>query len=91
MTVSIKLEDAKKEKVNRFLASILLDEGIKVTMQEAVGLMIDYAIENRDEFVSRLKELPALEDDPAWKALNSPRRWGVEDASRRVDEFVYGS
>jgi hypothetical protein len=90
LTVSIKLEDAKKEKVNRFLASILLDEGIKVTMQEAVGLMIDYALENKDEIIKKLKELPSLEQDPAWKALESPKHWGVKDSSRSIDEFVYG-
>ena len=48
MTVTIKIEDAKKEKVDRFLASLLLHERLKITLQEAVGLMIDYALENEE-------------------------------------------
>ena len=90
MTVSIKIEDAKKEKVDRFLASLLLQEGIKVTVQEAIGLMVEYALENEEEIIRKLKELPPLEKDPAWKALEKPKHWGTKDSSKRIDEFVYG-
>ena len=90
MTVTIKIEDMKKEKVDRFLASLLLQEGMKITMQEAVGLMIDYALENEEEIVKKLKELPPLEKDPAWKALENPKHWGIRDSSKRIDEHLYG-
>jgi len=90
LTVSIKIEDAKKEKVDRFLASLLLQEGIKVTVQEAIGLMVEYALENEEEIIRKLKELPPLEKDPAWKALEKPKHWGMKDSSKRIDEFVYG-
>ena len=90
MTVSIKIEDAKKEKVDRFLASLLLQEGIKVTVQEAIGLMVEYALENEEEIIRKLKELPPLEKDPAWKALEKPKHWGMKDSSKIIDEFVYG-
>jgi len=88
--VSIKIEDAKKEKVDRFLASLLLQEGIKVTVQEAIGLMVEYALENEEEIIRKLKELPPLEKDSAWKALEKPKHWGMKDSSKRIDEFVYG-
>jgi len=90
MTVAVKIEDAKKEKLDRFLASILLKEGIKITLQEALGLMVDYALENEEGFIKRLRELPPLEEDPAWKELESPKHWGVRDSSRRIDEFLHG-
>ena len=90
MTVTIKIEDLKKEKVNRFLASFMLQEGVKITMQEAVGLMIDYALENEEEIIKKFKELPSLEEDLAWKALDNPKHRGVKDSSKRIDEFVYG-
>jgi hypothetical protein len=90
MTVTIKIEDAKKEKVDRFLASLMLHEGVKVTLQEAVGLMIDYALENEDDVVKKLRELPALEDDPAWRSLEKPMHWGVKDSARKIDECIYG-
>lgn len=91
MTVTIKIEDAKKEKVDRFLASLLLNEGIKVTMQEAMGLIVDYALENEEEIIQKLKELPSLEKDPAWKTLENPKHWGIKDSSKKIDEAAYGS
>jgi hypothetical protein len=90
MTVAIKIEEKKKAKVERFQASLLIQENIKITMQEIVGLMIDYALENEEEIIKKLKELPALEDDPAWKALDNPKHWGIKDSSKRIDEFIYG-
>ena len=90
MTTTIKIEDEKKEKLDRFLASLLLHEGVKITLQEAVGLMVDYALENEKDIIKRLKELPLLEEDPAWKALENPMHWGIKDSSKRKDEFLYG-
>jgi len=90
MTVTIKIEDSKKERVDKFLASLLLQEGIKITLQEAIGLMVDYALENEEEIVRKLKEIPPLENDPAWEALENPKHWGVRDSSKRIDEFIYG-
>jgi hypothetical protein len=90
MTVAIKIEEKKKAKVEQFQASLLIQENIKITMQEIVGLMIDYSLENEEEIIKKLKELPALEDDPAWKTLDNPKHWGVKDSSKRIDEFVYG-
>lgn len=89
MTTTIKIEDSKKEKLDKFLASLLLREGVKITLQEAVGLMVDYALENEEEFIKRLRELPPLEEDPAWKALENPMHWGIKDSSKRIDETLY--
>ena len=90
MPTTIKIEDTKKEKLDKFLASLLLQEGVKITLQEAIGLMVDYALENEEDIIKRLKELPLLEDDPAWKALENPKHWGIKDSSKRIDEFLYG-
>jgi hypothetical protein len=90
LTATIKIEQEKKEKLDKFLASLLLQEGIKITLQEAIGLMIDYALESEEDIIQRLKELPPLEQDPAWKALQNPTHWGVKDSSKRIDEFLYG-
>jgi hypothetical protein len=90
LAVAIKIEEGKKAKVDRFLASLILQENLKITMQEAVGIMIDYALENEEEIIKKFKELPALEEDPAWKMLDNPKHWGIKDASKNIDEFVYG-
>jgi len=90
LTTTIKIENVKKEKLDKFLASLLLKEGVKITLQEAVGLMVDYALENEEDLIKRLKELPPLEEDPAWKKLENPKHWGIKDSSKRIDEFLYG-
>jgi len=89
LTATIKIERQKKRKLDKFLASLLLQEGVKITLQEAVGLMVDYALENEEEIIKRLQELPPLEEDPAWKALENPMHWGIKDSTKRIDEFLY--
>lgn len=90
MSPTVKIELQKKQKLDKFLASLLLREGIKITLQEALSLIIDYALENEEEIIKKLKELPPLEEDPAWKAIENPMRWEIKDSSKRVDEFLYG-
>ena len=85
MTVTIKIDNDKKQKIDRFLAHLMLNEGKKVTIQEAVGVMIDNALEDEAAFTQNFKALPALEEDPAWKMLENPKHWGVSDASTRID------
>ena len=89
MTATIKIDDMKKEKIERFLASLMLQNRRKISLQEAVELMIDYALENEEELVKKL-ELPPLEKDPAWKALENPKNWGTKDSSKKTDETLYG-
>lgn len=87
---TIKLDSNRKMKLEKFVASLLMKEGIKITLQEALGLMVDYSLENRRDFIKRIKSLPPLEKDPAWKMLEKPDDWGIKDASERVDEYLYG-
>ena len=76
----IRLENAKKEKVDRFLAFLLLEDGVKITMQKAVGLMIDFALEPEEEIIKKLKVLVPLEN---------PKHLGIKCSSRRIDDNIY--
>jgi hypothetical protein len=67
---------------------LLLREGIKITLQEALGLIIDYALQNEEQIIQKLKELPPLEEDPAWKAIENPTSWGIKDSSKRIDKTM---
>lgn len=67
-------------------ASRVQVDGVKVNPQEVLGLMVDCSLENREEVVKRIKKPPPLRDDPAWRMLEKPDDWGVEDASERIDE-----
>jgi len=90
MSATVKIEKEKKEKLDKFLASLLLREGIKTTLQEALSIIIDYALQNEEQIIQKLKELPPLEEDPAWKAIENPSHWGIKDSSTRIDEHLYG-
>jgi len=90
VVTTVKLDEDRKRALDKFLASLVVEEGVKVTLQEALGLMVDYSLENRDELAKRIKKLPPLEEDPAWTMLEKPDDWGVEDASERIDEYLYG-
>jgi hypothetical protein len=88
--LTVKIDRKRKEDLQTFVATLLLEEGVKVTLQEALGLMVDFSLENKEELLKRLKRLPSLEDDPAWKKLKHPDDWKVRDASSKVDEYLYG-
>lgn len=90
MVTTVKLDDERKRVLDRFIASLLVEEGVKVSLQEVLGLMVDYSLENREGLLKRIKKLPPLQDDPAWKMLDEPDDWGVEDASEKIDEYLYG-
>ena len=90
VSATVKIELEKKEKLDKFVASLLIREGIKITLQEALSLIIDYALENEEEIIRKLKELPPLEEDPSWKAIENPTHWGIKDSSKRIDELLYG-
>lgn len=87
---TIKLDRERKLKLEKFVASLLIKEGIKITLQEALGLMVDYSLTNKDDFLKKIKSLPPLEKDPAWRMLGKPDDWGIKDASLKIDEYVYG-
>jgi hypothetical protein len=53
--------------------------------------MVDYSLENKEKLLERLKRLPSLEDDSAWKKLKHSDDWKVRDASSKIDEYLYGS
>lgn len=90
MALTVKMDKKRKDDLERFVASLVLEKGVKITLQEALGLMVDYSLENKNEFLKMIKKLPPLEHDPAWKRLKKPEDWGVKDASEKIDEYLYG-
>ena len=87
---SVRIDRDRKRSLERFVAALIIDEGLKVTLQEAMGIMLDFSMENKEEIVKRLRHIPPLEQDAAWKLLQKPDDWGVADASERIDEVLYG-
>lgn len=89
VATTVKIDEEHKQKLERFLASRLLERGKKISMQRTLGAMVDHALECK-EFVEEFEELPPLEEDPAWIALHKPIRTGIKDLSENIDKWVYG-
>ena len=89
MGTTVKIDDEHKQKLERYLASLLLKRGEKITIQRALGAMVDHALEC-EKFAEELEELPPLEKDPAWILLHKPINTGIEDLSENIDKWVYG-
>ncbi len=89
MAKTVKLDEERKKKLERLLAKLMVEEGKKVTLQEALGRAVDRALED-DEFLEDLSDIPPLEEDPAWKMIENPKRWNVKDSSEDIDEHLYG-
>ena len=86
----VKLEGTVKELLETLLEEVRARNGVRLTAEELISRAIEFAMRRIDEFAEEIKELPPLEEDPAWKMLQRPVRWGVRDASVRVDEYLYG-
>jgi len=89
MATTVKMDEEHKQKLERYLASLLLKRGQKISMQHALGAMVDHALEC-EKFAEKLEQLPPLEKDPAWIAIHNPKNWGIKDLSENIDKWVYG-
>lgn len=89
MPTTVKIDEERKEKLEKLLAKIFVEKGKKITLQKALNRAVDTALES-DEFLSHLAELPPLEEDPGWKMLKEPKHWGIKDSSENIDEHIYG-
>ena len=89
MSTTIRIKEEKKQTLQEFLASIFLEEGLKLNEQDAVGALIDFGTVHKEEFIRQIKATP-LEKDAAWRMLKKPVNWGVSDAADNVDKYLYG-
>ena len=89
MSTTIRIKEEKKLTLQQFLASLFLEEGVKLNEQDALGALIDFGTAHKDEFIMQIKKRP-LGKDTAWKMLGKPVNWGVSDAAETVDKYLYG-
>ncbi|MCD6492066.1 MAG: hypothetical protein J7K59_07265 [Candidatus Korarchaeota archaeon] len=88
---TLKIDDKINEIIERFLAELLLKDGVKIDKKTLVEKAILWTIKNAD-FIEKelLNEKIEIEKDPAWILLEKPMSWGIKDASIKIDEFLYG-
>ena len=87
---TLRISDDINRKLEEFLALLLLRKGVKVDKKTFVEKAILWAMQSEDFLREITGDVVPLEEDPAWILLDKPKRWGVEDSSTRIDEYLYG-
>lgn len=90
MVCTLKVRDELKRRLDELQASLLLERGEKISQQDIVERLLRFALDHPVQALQRIDEFVPVEDDHAWKALENPVDWGVADASRDIDEHLYG-
>ncbi len=88
MSTTIRIEEEKKLKLQRLAAGIFLSGDRKMTEQELLSRVIDFAVEHKEEFIKQ-KKGRATGKDTAWRLLNRPFKTGIRDLASSVDKTLY--
>lgn len=83
MYTSIKVKDSTKKKLDILQSKFTIRTGMKVSLQNVLDRISDYALLHEKEFI---KKKPPLKDDPAWREAID---WGEETDASKVDEYLY--
>ncbi len=86
---SVKLRVRAKEKLEELQARLRL-RGVRASLHEILEKLIDLGIEEEEELVRRIRGKQSSKDRML-ELLDKPLDWGVEDASEKIDEVLYGA
>ena len=91
MSTTVKIDKKTSAEIDRLLAKLFLEKGIKISKKKALDAALKFALKNKSAFLKELLEeqKTPLEEDPAWKLLDKPKKWGVKDASTTIDKTLY--
>ena len=84
---TVRLNKDDEDLLDRLRARYIL-MGKKMTKKEILGQLIRREATKFEEEVNN-HHLPKLEEDSAWKLLQTPEKWGIKDTSTTVDEYLY--
>jgi hypothetical protein len=89
MTTTVKLNDQIKREIENLQAQILIKQNRKLTQQEIMEKLIEFALKFAINIFGSLEENKPVEEDYAWKMLDNPLKWGIKDSSTTLDEKLY--
>jgi len=89
MTTTMKINDQIKREIENLQAQILINQHRKLTQQEIMEKLIEFALKFAVNIFGALEENKPVEDDYAWKMLENPLKWGIKDSSTNIDENLY--
>ncbi|MFW9856657.1 MAG: hypothetical protein ACFFFG_16520 [Candidatus Thorarchaeota archaeon] len=84
---TVRLNKDDEDLLERLRARYIL-MGKKMTKKEILGQLIRQEAKKFEEELNN-QHLPKLEEDIAWKLLQTPTKWGIKDTSTTVDEYLY--
>ncbi|MFQ6124209.1 MAG: hypothetical protein ACE5R6_06320 [Candidatus Heimdallarchaeota archaeon] len=91
MTTSIKVEDSTKRKIDKIQAQLLLQSGKKVTQQQLIELMADWATQNLETLKNILLDNPIILTDEEITAYKKYRiSTGIKTNPQTIDQILYG-
>ena len=88
MSTTIGIKEERKLELQKLAASIFLDEGKKLTAQEHLSRVIDFAVEHKEELIKQ-KNCRTNRKDTAWTSLNRLFKTGIRDLASSVDKTLY--
>jgi len=87
MYTSVKVTREAKRKLKELQARLRL-RGVEASLHEILEKLIELGLDEEDALLTRLTA--TCQEDPMLKLLEAPLDWGVEDASTKIDELLYG-
>ncbi len=90
MVTTIKLSDDLKRRLEELQARLLLDRKQKINQQRLLEQLLEFSFEHVAMVFKPVDIKEELEQDYAWSVLEKPESWGVSDASKHIDEYLYG-
>lgn len=93
MSITVKIDKKINAELEKMIAKLLIEKGIKISKKKALEAAIKFALKNKSSFLKELgieENKISVEDDIAWKLLNKPKKWGIKDASISIDRVLYG-
>ncbi|MEQ9715183.1 MAG: hypothetical protein ACTSSP_10075 [Candidatus Asgardarchaeia archaeon] len=93
MSITVKIDKKINAELEKMIAKLLIEKGIKISKKKALEAAIKFALKNKTSFLKELgieENKISVEDDIAWKLLNKPKKWGIKDASISIDRVLYG-
>ncbi|MDG6995826.1 MAG: hypothetical protein JRN52_07880 [Nitrososphaerota archaeon] len=83
---AVKLSKKDKETLVKLASAVKLVKQ-KTSDSEVVGLALDFANSNFDEFLVML--LKDIEDEPLLDILRKPARRGLKTEARKIEHYLY--
>ncbi|RLG60247.1 hypothetical protein DRN86_03010 [Candidatus Geothermarchaeota archaeon] len=88
MYTTVKIRSEAKKKLEELQARLRL-RGVKISLHDIIEKLIELGLDEEDALLNKFA-IEKEQEDPMLKLLEKPLDWGVEDASMRIDETLYG-